>query len=502
MQMMTGTPSTASGPRRADVRSSALTTRRLVVAILFVLLFAMAVRIPLDTDTWWHLRAGERVLADGILTTDPFSLTRGGQPWINHGWGAQLVMVLFTRLFGVEAGLAYYTAALAVAGLVFVYLSCDGNPYVRAFVIVLAAATAAVFWSARPQMASFLWSAVLLYVLHLLKWRKVNRLWLIPVLMLVWVNMHGGFSIGFILLGGFIVGEILGRMFDRANPNVITWRRIGELVLVTAVAALVLVLNPNTTQMWSYPFRTFGIGVLQQFIQEWASPDFHLRETWPFIVMLLGVLAAVGLSGRRIDLTDLVLVSGTAFMALYAGRNIATFALVAAPVLSRHVSAFLEGHGWRLGPARRPRGAALALNWTLIILVCLGAGLKIAATLEPRTVAAAVTDALPVEAAAYLNRVKPPGPMFNTYNWGGYLMYAAPDYPVFVDGRTDLYDDEILGEWLDAMNGRGWQDTFARWNIRLVVIEKDSPLAALLRQDPGWRETHTDRMAAVFERAA
>ena len=81
-------------------------------------------------------------------------------------------------------------------------------------------------------------------------------------------------------------------------------------------------------------------------------------------------------------------------------------------------------------------------------------------------------------------------------------MYAAPDYPVFVDGRTDLYDDEILGEWLDTMNGRGWQATFDKWDIRLVVIEKDSPLAALLRQDPGWRETHTDDMAAIFEKAA
>ena len=364
---MTATNTARVSPRRAD--ANVLTTRRLVVAILFVLLFAMAVRIPLDTDTWWHLRAGERILSDGILTTDPFSLTRAGQPWIDHGWGAQLVMVLFTRLFGVEAGLAYYTAFLATAALIFVYLACEGNPYVRAFVIVLAAAAAAVFWSARPQMFTFLLSAVLLFVLHLLKWRKIDRLWLIPVLMVVWVNMHGGFSIGFILLGGFVAGEILGRLFDRHNPNVITWPQIGKVLLVTAVAALALVLNPNTTQMWTYPFRTFGIGVLQQFIQEWASPDFHLRETWPFIALLLGLLAAVGLSGRRLDLTDLVLVSGTTFMALYAGRNIATFALVAAPVLSRHVSALLDAHGMRLGPARRPRGAALVLNWTLFILI-------------------------------------------------------------------------------------------------------------------------------------
>ena len=496
---------TAQSPR-ARLRVGpliALDTRRLVIAILFVLLFAMAVRIPLDTDTWWHLRSGEYTLVTGIPpTTDPFSLTRLNQPWINNGWGSQLVMVGFTRLFGVDVGLAFYTALLAVVGLAFVYLMCEGNAFLRAFVVVLAGATAAVFWSPRPQMSSFALTGALLYVLYLLKWRHIDRLWLIPIMMVTWVNLHGGFSIGFILLGGFVAGEVAGRLFDARNPNVITWRQIGKVILVTLIAGIVLVLNPNTTQMWSYPFRTFGIGVLQQFIQEWASPDFHMRETWPFVVLLLGTLAAVGRAARRLDWTDLFLFSGTAFMALYAGRNIATFALVAAPVLARHLNAALEAAGWRLREARRPRGAAVILNWTLLALVIVGAGLKIAVTLEPHAVAEAQREHLPVAVAEYLNTARPEGPLFNTYNWGGYLMYAAPEYLVFVDGRTDLYDDSVLREWLNTIQGRDWREPFARWDIRLVVIERDSPLALLLRAESGWRETYTDERAAVFERDA
>jgi hypothetical protein len=486
-----------------------LTTQRLTVIILFILVFAMAVRIPLDTDTWWHLRSGEYILSNrSIPLRDPFSHTRFDQPWIDHSWGSQVIMYSIYRLFGGagqpgdggNVGLAVYTALLATAGMAFVYLICEGNAYLRAFVVILAAAAAAVFWSARPQMTSFFLSTVVLYLLFFYKRRHVDRLWLIPIIMLIWVNLHSGFAIGFILLFGTIAGEILGRLLDSKNPDVLTWPQIGKLVAITVIALVVIVVNPNTTQMWAYPFRTVGIGVLQQYIQEWASPNFHGRETWPFVLLLLGALAAVGLSGKRIAWTDLVLVSGTAFLSLYAGRNISTFAVVAAPVLSRHANVILEERGLRVPRARPASGFALALNLLILFLVILGAGAKIALALNPKAVAEAQIDALPVRAADFLNANKPDGKMFNTYNWGGYLMFAAPEYPVFVDGRTDLYDDALLTQWLQTMQGEQWQETFRQWNIGLVVIEHDSALAKLLRQEPAWKEIYQDKQASVFQR--
>ncbi|MBX3064643.1 MAG: hypothetical protein KF726_16800 [Anaerolineae bacterium] len=482
-----------------------LDTRRLMVALLFILIFAMATRIPVDTDTWWHVRSGEWMLDNGrILMQDPFSFTREGQAWINHSWGAQLIMVLFYRALG-NAGLAFYTAILATAGMAVVYLMCEGNVYVRAFVIVIAAAAAAVFWSARPQMTSFFLSTVTLYLLHLYKRKHIDRLWLLPLLMILWVNLHGGFAIGFILLFGMIGGEVLGRLFDGANPDVLSWRQIGKLTLITALCALALVVNPNTVQMWGYPFRTFGIGVLQQFIQEWNSPNFHGRETWPFIFLLLGTLAAVGLGSKRIDWTDLALVSGTAFMSLYAGRNIATFAIVAAPVLTRHLHALLEERGLRLGRPRPVRAVGLVINYLLLLLVLVGALLYIVGILLPSSVAKAQTEYLPVEAANYLNKSVDPataGNLFNSYNWGGYLLFAAPQFKVFVDGRTDLYDDELLREWIDAATGKNWQQIFEKWRIGLVVIEKDGSLAGLLRSDAAWQEVYSDDKAAIFKRSA
>lgn len=491
----------ASQPTR---RWWAINTHGLVTLLALIMIFAMSTRIPVDTDTWWHLRSGEYIVTNRvILMSDPFSLTKAGDAWINHSWGAQIVLYGFAQWLGGNVGLALYTALLATGGMWVVSRMCEGNAYVRAFALVLGAAAAAVFWSARPQMMSFFLSTVILYVLYLYKRRKVDRLWLLPVLMILWVNLHGGFAIAFILLFGTIGGEVLGRLFDGKNPDVLTWAQIGKLIAFTVLAALALVVNPNTVQMWGYPFRTVGIGVLQAFIQEWASPDFHGRETWPFVFLLLGTLAAVGLGSRRMDWTDLALVGGTAFLSLYAGRNISTFAVVTTPVFVRYLQAYLDEKGWRLRPPRPARGVALVLNYVLLVLVTAGALLYIVATLSPRSVDKAQRDYLPVEAAEYLTQNVDPataGPMFNTYNWGGYLMFAAPQFPVFVDGRTDLYDDALLTEWLNTLLARDWQATFAKWNIRLVVIEKDSALAGVLRAEPGWREVHQDAKAAIFRR--
>src|SRR5262245_21481752 len=147
-----------------------LTIERAAAIILFALLFAMAARVPTDTDTWWHLRSAEYILSHGFIYTDPFSFTKLGQPWIDHSWGSQLILYGFWKVaetFGSgNFGLAIYTAALATAGMYIVYRMCEGNVYLRAFAVVLGAATAAVFWSARPQMLSFFLSTMVLYLLY------------------------------------------------------------------------------------------------------------------------------------------------------------------------------------------------------------------------------------------------------------------------------------------------------------------------------------------------
>ncbi|MBN1810212.1 MAG: hypothetical protein JXA14_00090, partial [Anaerolineae bacterium] len=455
-----------------------LDTRRLVVAILFIALFAMAVRVPADTDTWWHLQAGRVTLESGsVLRTDLFSHTRYGSPWINHSWLSQVVLYWLFHNFS-YAGLGLWMAAVVAIAFLFVYLQMEGDPFSRAFILILAAATSSAIWVARPQLFSFLLTAVVAYVLYLFKWRGLNRLWLLLPVFVLWANLHAGYALGFMVLAVFVVGEVFNRLLALVTPAdperdpVVSWRGIGMVIGVAVLSAALLVLNPYGTRMWTYYLDTVGIGALQDFIQEWQSPDFHPLYTHPFIWLLLATLAAMGLSGRRADGTDLALVGMFTYASLLAGRNFGPFALVTAPVLSRHVAAILTRLGWSgwLGAVGRSSVVRGAVNLVLLLAVVGLAVVKVWTPLTPAFNEREQRKGLPVDAAAWILENRPEGEMFNSYNWGGYLIWSLyPHYRVFADGRTDLYGDEFLRQYLEVQLGRpGFEDTLAEYDVNLV----------------------------------
>jgi len=505
-----------------------LDTRRLAVCILFAALFAMAARVPTDTDTWWHLQAGRVTLERArILQTDVFSHTRQGQPWVNHSWLSQVILYLLFHSFR-YFGLGLFQALVVTLAFAFVYAQMEGDVFTRAFIIILAAATSAVVWIARPQLLSFLLTAVLCYLLYLYKWRGVNRLWLIPPLFVLWVNLHAGYVLGFIVLAGFVAGEVLNNLLLFLSPPprgegkdpVIGWRGVGLVVLISLLSFLCLLFNPNTSRMWTYYFDTVSIGVLQDFIQEWRSPDFHPLYTQPFIWLLLATLTAVGLSGRRVDGGDLALVAGFTYASLLAGRNMGPFALVAAPVLSRHMRPTVErwlsaarARGW-LGPPRRPSSRRrvayrnlsykLALvNWLLLLLVLVAAGVKAYLPLRTEFNVEHERRTLPLEAVEWIREHRPAGPMFNSYNWGGYLIWQLwPGYLVFVDGRTDLYGDELLGQYLQVRFAQpGFLEVLDEYGANFVLTEAGGFTDNFLALDgDGWTLAYSDDVAAIYVR--
>jgi hypothetical protein len=479
----------------------------LVVAILFVSLFAMAIRAPADTDTWWHLSAGRETLESGhIIETDPFSHTRHGSTWVAYTWLSEVILYwLFHN--SSYAGLGLLLGVVVAAAFAFVYLQMEGDPFTRAFIIVLAAATSAVTWIARPHLASFLLTAVVAYILYLFKWRRVNRLWLLPPLFVLWVNLHAAYVQGLMVLLAFVVGEVLNHLLALIAPPddpVVNWRGIGIVIGVSILCFLLLVIHPNTTRMWVYYLDTVGIGALRDHIQEWRSPDFHPLYTHPFIWMLLATLAATGLSGRRVDGTDLAMVGMFAYASLLAGRFFGPFALLAAPVLGRHVVAVLKRLGWdgRLRAARRAGAVRGVINWVLLLGIV---GLAVVKVWAPLTVVfneRKQREEMPVGAAAWIRQHRPRGEMFNPYNWGGYLIWELyPDYRVFVDGRTDLYGDAFLREYLRVQLARpGFEDTLAEYGVNLVLTYSDDALSAQLACDGGWEEVYRDEVAVIWVR--
>ncbi len=468
---------------------------RLVTAIVFIGVFIMAIRYPAGADTWWHLRVGEWMLNHKqILTTDPFSITKYGTH-ILYPWLAQLFWASVFRVGGWQL-LGLTLAAIVTATFAIVWKISKGNIYFKAFSVILAAIASSIIWSVRPQILSFLFTAIALMLLENFRWHKKSLIPAFPALMLVWVNMHGGFAIGFILLIMYLTGEIFSGQFSVFSI------RMKKLLIAFGVSLLVVPLNPNGWQMWFYPFRTVGIGILRAFIAEWQSPDFHQPLAQVFLlIVLLGILVFAR-NEKKTDWTDLALFGGWFALSLFAVRNVAIFAVVSVPILSRYGTAAFESQFGELqfGRAKSVSKTMAMVNWAVLGLLLLAIVGQAIAVLSPAAIAAAERERFPVDAVAFIRENHPAGNMFNSYNIGGYLLYRLyPDYPVFVDGRTDLYDDAFLRQYLRTLNGDDWEDTFRQYDIRLVIVESGSLLEALLNNLADWRKIYHDSKTVIFE---
>jgi hypothetical protein len=286
------------------------------------------------------------------------------------------------------------------------------------------------------------------------------------------------------------------------------WLRARRGVLTLAACAglgtLALGLNPHGLALVGYAGRTVSIGVLRDFIQEWQSPDFHDPRSQLFVLMLMLLLAAFAATGRRPATREVLLVTAFAAMAFFAWRNVALFAVIAAPVLSRHAASAMG----RLPPLRR-RSRDLAPHIARRVNVVLAAGFAVLTGillvrfLAPGRLEQAALRSMPAAAVRHIRQAALPGPLFNSYNWGAYLLWAIyPEQRSFVDGRTDLFDDPILLEYLQVWRGEpGWDEVLEKWGIRTVLVEPSAPLVLRL-EAAGWQEAYADELAVVFTRPA
>ncbi|GAB4579661.1 MAG: hypothetical protein Fur0022_23990 [Anaerolineales bacterium] len=488
-------------------------TSRLVTWITFLAVFAMAARVSMDSDTWWHLRVGQWMIENrALMTGDVFSYTREGAEWLYPRLVVQVPMAWIYQTFG-AGGLNVWTAGMVTLAFAFIWKTMEGGPFTKAFITVLGGVVSGVYWGARPYMVSFVLGAVFLWILEDFRAGKKDRLWLLPILMVVWANAHGGFAVGF-MLGGMYGAERLKVEGFRLAAHLREKQQLStfnlqpqtkKLILIGLLLPLAVCLNPAGPRFLLYPFQTVKIESLQDFINEWQSPNFHESGVQPFIWLLLLVIGAVGASRKGLSLVDFLLVSVFAYMGLLAGRNVALFGLFAPVVLARHAGPVVEQVREALG-IRAPRLDRVRsplqgwVNRILLVVVMLAVAAKVSLVYPEKINVEAYGRHLPLEAVAFLKETQPPGRLFNSYNWGGYLQWALPEYQVFVDGRTDLYDDEIIGQWFQVVWAEeGWEEVLDRWGVNLVFLEKDVPVIAKLAE-AGWTQLYADEKAVIFAR--
>ncbi|MGA2112377.1 MAG: hypothetical protein ABSG98_09570 [Anaerolineales bacterium] len=477
-----------------------MTTRRLVIVLTFVAIFAMASRVSIDPDTWWHLRAGQWIVQHGaILREDVFSYTRAGAAWHYPGWLAEVLLFGLFEL-GSFGALNLYTAALVTLAFFFVFLSLRGDHFLVAFVLILAAVASGVYWSARPQLLSFALTGAFLWILLEYHDNSLNRLWILPPLTALWVNLHGGFAVGFILLGLFFLAEAWEVITTPRERRAVRSRKLAWLAGITVACVIAVGLNPFGYEMLFYPFKTVSMKVLQDFIQEWQSPNFHLKEAQPFLWLIFLTLAALGFSGIQMRADEFLLVVTFGYMGFLAGRNVALFSLVAPAVIVRHGQALLEKRFPQWGKRGPLQWSPGLVNWALLVLALTAAAAKFYYSAQPAVNQSEVAVQAPVGAVRYLSTRPGLGRVFNSYNWGGYLIWALPSYPVFVDGRTDLYGDSFLTDYLSVTDAApGWQKILDRWGVTMMLVEPNQPIVPVA-EGMGWTTLYQDSTSILLRR--
>jgi hypothetical protein len=487
-----------------------LSFKRTVFLLTMLAVFTMAMRVSVDSDTWWHLRAGKTITEQrAVLDHDPFSLTRQGEEWKYPGWLAEVFIYGAFSALGLP-GLNLLTALAVAAAFLMLWPLMEGQLLLRSVILLLAATTSAVYWSARPQIFSFTLTAAFLLILERERRSESRLLWLLPVLMTVWGNLHGGFVIGFILialyLAGWVVTIVLKWNQEGQSLRTLWFEYRGRILRLTGVGLLSAVFigfNPHGYTMLAYPFKTVSIGVLRSYIQEWQSPDFHQLQVLPFLAMMILNLVAFGNTKRAIEPVEMLSALTFNTMALLASRNIALYALVDAPILVRHLDSMLARIRWSKRSSRQiPHKIARMINVLLVLVLLIPAIIKIMIPLAPKTNAEAVRELYPQAAVEYILGSDVPGPIFNSYNWGAYVIWELyPRYLSFVDGRTDLFDDDVLEQYLSVWRGDDeWQGVLDQWGIATVMIEPQAPLRLRLEANMDWSKIYQDQQAVIFTR--
>jgi hypothetical protein len=465
-----------------------------------LLAFIAAFFVGTDPDYWWHARTGHHILDTRTFPrADIFSYTAEGRPWVAHEWLSEVLFAWVERGWG-YAGNALLFGLVSALIVACAYATCRlrglgevGGTLIALWGLIISFPV--TNW--RPQILTTALLAA--YALLLTHYRRghARALWPLPALMILWVNLHGGYVIGLVLLGLTFVGELWEWLWQRAGAPP---RALFLACLLSFAATLV---SPLGLEALRYPFLYAGAdNFAMRFIADFQSPDFHQTAYLPLAFSLLLALV-VGIHRRPLGPVETLWVVVFALMALQSVRHVQLYAVVALPLIGVRLAA--ESPALPAPLARRRRLGTVGLMLLLWLLPVLGATAALGAARggTPLQLRAAPSAAgYPVGAADYLLAHHPPGNLFNEYHWGGYLIYRLyPARLVFIDGRADVYGDAFVAQYQQLTRLQiDWRQRFAEYDIRLALVGKESALALALAADPNWREVYVGDVERLFER--
>jgi hypothetical protein len=469
-----------------------------------------------DGDLGRHLTIGEYILSQGrVPLQDLFSHTMAGQALTPHEWLAQVIFALANRLGGLDG--VVFTCALIIAltfWLVFRRARRESQGLLLAVgAVVLAMAASSLHWLTRPHLFTFLMLALWMNALEDLRCGKLRRWWRLPVLMLVWANLHGAFIAGFVTWGIYGFGLAWDAFWRRLVKGEGLHGHFWRAYLGGGAAAfLVTLVNPSGIGLWGTSVGYVGNRYLVSHTMEYLPPNFHDPSTWPFLVFIALLILSLGLRSRRTEAAPLFVSAAWLVMGLYSVRNVPLFVILSAPLLANGLQDWLHSVQQRKLASRfhaldqRLLAIDLSLRgvlWPILCLVFVATGFRAGVPLDFAQQGNRFDpQVFPVEAASWLADNPQKGEMFNYFPWGGYLLDRGwPQARGFIDGQTDFYGEAFTRQYEQVISvSPGWQDVLAQYHVSWAILPPGEQLAKQLQDDPGWQAVYTDKTAVIFTR--
>ncbi len=453
-----------------------------------------------DLDLWWHLRDGDAIVAQRAVPLHGVFSQFVSHPWAAYSWGFEVIVSRFYHWFGL-VGLVGLRSGLEVAitFFLFVILRRASGSFWKAWAL-----TVAGMWAMhhcmglRPALTSILMFTMEVGLIVEARRRgNVGLLFLIPFLFLAWANLHVQFIYGLFVLGLLVTVCILRSNLPKSWSASLEPEQelpVSSLVAVAGLSVMATLMGPYTWHLYAVILNLVRSPAMYGMIVELQAMNF--RATEHFIVLLI-VAAAFFILGwqRSRDPFKLALLVACTLVAFRTQRDSWFVCIPALAIISDRKLATAEevvisrGRAWAFA-------AATALATALVFLL-----VAWDSKVNNDSLQRALAGYFPVRACNFIRTTTLPGPIYNNLNWGGFIIWSLPGYPVAIDGRTDLYGDEVLSRFYRVEQGSPeWRSDPSLQATRLVLLDRRTQLAALLYHDPRYRVAYEDALAVVFWR--
>jgi hypothetical protein len=490
-------------------------SRRVFVAILLLgLFFLFLSRRPLwHTDLWGHLAYGRLIVANRALPrTEPLMPLSSGMRFVDLSWLSQVLGFVAFQWEEIAAIQFLYAASITACLSLLAYRTARRTRFIWPAVLAAVACTWLEwqqFLIVRPQLAG-LACFVLLFAYLTRKQLGKERWIVVPIVFAVWTNLHGSFITGLVMLAALAAGRGLDVLRRTAKWQAVCrddkFRTRSILILPAGLAVL---LNPYGWTIFRSVWETAMNPNLADLV-EWRPLDIQMRQGQAAAIVALGLIVLYRLTPRRVSTSELLLLIGLGAAALRSSRMLVWWAPVASYFLAIHAAAIWKRFRHRrpsvrntVGTTASPHWLALAAVTTCGIVACspLGIALLHGARTDPGE---SLSPQTPLGATDYLNAHPPRGQIFNTYEWGDYLLWAGPKgLRVFVASHAHLVPTNVWQDYLSVITLRsGWQKILDRYGVNVAVLDPDQhdDLVDRLRSSSDWSLAYEDDRSTVFVR--